>query len=517
MEDDAKLAVREAIVEAGKAYKERGFAAPVNNFKKVYESLESALSVEPGQLAAYWAGNSATLGNRRNQAHGKLKGKRCELLLLVVPPDVVDAALTEVQNHPEWGGVTSQLLLASSPVKPTNVSQVEIVKKFAFPVSSPGGSPATGIPSETAIITPDWFQDLQEALRLYKNVLIEGVPGTGKTHVVRLISGIHDGRSLGATGDAWAAMTLHPSVSYEDFIEGLRPSSHEDTTFEDDFEAAATIRVDRKDLRWFFSKVPSGGDFRVVDGFFLRICTRAAADPDRDFVVLLDELNRANVPRVIGDLLTTLEASRRATWDHAGDRWDTRHAQLVTLPYSGRTLFVPDNVYVIATVNGTDRSLAPLDDAIRRRFASLRAEPLELDSVKAQVPEFLWASLDVWADLNETVLRPALGPNGVLGHSYFFQMASHSAGPEIAVRLGWRYALLAQVCSLAERTGSEELFAGSGDVRRSWISRHGVVGDESALLETLERFDKFLQELGLKLSIEGTGLERRLMVNEHVE
>jgi 5-methylcytosine-specific restriction endonuclease McrBC GTP-binding regulatory subunit McrB len=140
---------------------------------------------------------------------------------------------------------------------------------------------------------------------------------------------------------------MHPSSSYEDFMEGLRPKA----------EMGA-------DAPFFDEPAATGGDFVVDDGFFLRVCAHAVSNPDRDVLVLIDELNRCNVPSVLGDLLLTLEASRRATYRElsgtapTAQDWDT--SVLVRLPYSGRTFFVPENVYVVATTNTTDRSVAPL-------------------------------------------------------------------------------------------------------------------------------------------------------------
>jgi len=517
VDDTEKRHISEAIVKAAQA-QEKGLAATADNFKIVYNDLGHALGVDPTKIKGSWTYKAGLVGNRRTELHRQVKDRLNdsphELLMLVVPPDVESGARTDIEKYAQqWAQITRRLVLATSTVKPTTIADVVIVEQYDFPNATPAPWRPARAPSNH--VPPSWFGDLLEALQAYKNVLIEGVPGTGKTHVVRLINEIHPGRSLGASGDAWAAMTLHPSVSYEDFIEGLRPTSGVPQTLQNDFEATSPIAVDRDDLTWFFTQPTCTGEFRVVDGFFLRVCARAAADPQRDFIVLLDELNRANVPKILGDLLTTLEASRRAKWDPDAERWDTRDAQLVTLPYSSRTLFVPENIYIIATVNGTDRSLAPLDDAVRRRFASLRAEPLSLDTLRAKLPDELSASISLWTDLNGIVLRTALGPNGVLGHSYFFQMAAPSTDITAAIRLGWRYAVLAQVCSLAERTGSEDLFAGSDESRRGWVSQRGVVGDIDGIITTLTQLDNFLADLGFQLTVEGTGLDRRLAVVEH--
>src|SRR4051794_36271591 len=106
---------------------------------------------------------------------------------------------------------------------------------------------------------------------------------------------------------------MHPRTSYEGFMESLRPS----------------LETDCLGDHWMFDQaVASHGDFVVADGFFLQVCAEAAAHPDRDVLVLIDELNRCNVSSVLGDLLLTLEASRRARFtgsDHqnaSASEWD---------------------------------------------------------------------------------------------------------------------------------------------------------------------------------------------------
>src|SRR5207247_595935 len=102
-----------------------------------------------------------------------------------------------------------------------------------------------------------------------------------------------------------------------------------------------------------------------------------------DFLVLLDEINRCNVPKVLGDLLMALEVTKRARWNTVTEQWED--GAVVTLPYSSSLLFVPDNLYIVGTMNTSDRSVAPLDAALRRRFAFVRMEPIANDDLAAAV------------------------------------------------------------------------------------------------------------------------------------
>jgi hypothetical protein len=232
-------------------------------------------------------------------------------------------------------------------------------------------------------------------LRRFKNAVLEGPPGTGKSHVVGAVAdawGKETGRKLVGKGRGRYAITLHPNTTYEEFVEGLR---YDDTK----------------------------GSFVRKDGFLREVIKDALADPGSDYVVLIDELNRANVPKVFGELLLTMESSKRATWN--GTTWSG--GMDVTLPYSGSLFSVPSNVYLLGTMNTSDRSIAPLDSALRRRFGFIRVEPLVGDTLRDRIVESdgqdaaerVARSIDQLTNLNEA-LRRCLGPNAMLGHSYLF-------------------------------------------------------------------------------------------------
>src|SRR4051794_41098052 len=127
-------------------------------------------------------------------------------------------------------------------------------------------------------------------LRRFKNAILEGPPGTGKTHVVAAIADGWQkatGRPLVGDGSGRYAITFHPSTTYEEFVEGLR---YDDAT----------------------------GEFKRRDGFVRLIIEEAEKDPDSDFLVLLDEVNRANVPKVLGDVLLCMESTKRSTFKGSG-------------------------------------------------------------------------------------------------------------------------------------------------------------------------------------------------------
>ncbi|MGC5076629.1 McrB family protein [Agrococcus sp. DT81.2] len=248
-----------------------------------------------------------------------------------------------------------------------------------------------------------------EALLLFKNVVLEGPPGTGKTYCRDRIAEAWQGRtgrevvtagtvSIGGAVRAFPySITLHPSTTYEEFVEGLR-----------------------------YDDSPDVERFVLRPGFMRLIVDHAKADPNRDYLVLVDELNRANVPKVFGDLLLTVEASKRS--QYRSGNWEG--GTPVVLPYSGTSFDMPSNVYLLGTMNSSDRSIAPLDAALRRRFAFVRVNPLSGDLLQAAIAaefktdaeaaETIWGASVRALDALNAVLVACLGPDSRLGHSYLF-------------------------------------------------------------------------------------------------
>lgn len=266
------------------------------------------------------------------------------------------------------------------------------------------------------------------ALRTFKNVILEGPPGTGKSYSVADIAhawprplGSNEAGEVAAGNGSWA-VTFHPSTSYEEFVEGIRYNPALSDPKDPDSKARG---------------------FELRSGVFRSWITAARAAPTRDFLVLIDEINRANVSKVLGDLLLGLEASKRLQHDPTCTRVDGIHEACwsngvtVQLPYSNDLLGVPDNLYLLGTMNSSDRSIAPLDAALRRRFAFIRVEPLGGEDLKSRLAavlpevgsEIVERSVNALDHLN-AALKTALGPSSTLGHSYLFDLGS-AAGADL--------------------------------------------------------------------------------------
>ncbi len=225
-----------------------------------------------------------------------------------------------------------------------------------------------------------WLARARGLLRLKGQLILQGVPGTGKTHVARCLARLLTGDDAEAT----CLAQLHPAYSYEEFVEGIRVKSVEANG--------------RHDVT-----------YPVEDGLLCSFADKAAARPSQPHVLLLDEINRANLPRVFGELLYLLEY----------------RDQEVTLPCSRRRFSLPPNLYLVGTMNSADRSTTILDQALRRRFSFMEMPP---DASVLQAwfaahpppggPRFAGEVVSLFERLN-ALLRTELGLACQVGHSYF--------------------------------------------------------------------------------------------------
>lgn len=225
---------------------------------------------------------------------------------------------------------------------------------------------------------------LLDRLRTKKNLILQGPPGTGKTWLAKRLAFA----LMGQKDDSKVrAVQFHPNLSYEDFVRGWRPTGE--------------------------------GKLSLADGVFMQAIKAASKDPSSKFVVVIEEINRGNPAQIFGELLTLLEA---------GKRTPNEALELCYPDADGkrRPVHIPENLYVVGTMNIADRSLALVDLALRRRFAFVGLEP-KLGQVwrdwvvkECSVDPGLVADIERRiAELNEQIAADArFGKQFRIGHSY---------------------------------------------------------------------------------------------------
>ena len=229
------------------------------------------------------------------------------------------------------------------------------------------------------------LKEILERWRSKMNLILQGPPGTGKTWLAKRL-----GFTLAGSNDRETARSrlrvvqFHPSLAYEDFVRGWRPAGD--------------------------------GRLELVDGILMQAIQAAESEPDRPFVLVIEEINRGNPAQIFGEMLTLLEVSKR------------RRSEAIELAYRkepGERVHVPANLYIIGTMNVADRSLAIVDLALRRRFAFIDLEPRFGDAWRAWcvyrgLENDLLAEIEARISaLNEEITAAiTLGPQFRIGHSY---------------------------------------------------------------------------------------------------
>jgi 5-methylcytosine-specific restriction protein B len=176
--------------------------------------------------------------------------------------------------------------------------------------------------ADKLLLPVEWLRETVDLLNDKRQIVLYGPPGTGKTYLAQELCKA----LVEATGGEYDVVQFHPSYAYEDFFEGLRPRLQQDGS--------------------------GGVTFDLVPGPLRRMAARALENPSAPYVLIIDEINRANLAKVFGELYFLLE--------YRGTQ--------VSLQYSDDTFTLPPNLYLIGTMNTADRSIALVDAAMRRRF-----------------------------------------------------------------------------------------------------------------------------------------------------
>jgi 5-methylcytosine-specific restriction protein B len=307
-----------------------------------------------------------------------------------------------------------------------------------------------------------------DVLETFGGVILYGPPGTGKTKLAI---------DLAKRAERFEIVTFHQSYSYEDFIEGFRPVERAGNlvyAVEDGILKRLAVEAIYHALTGRRGEDYEKMKEKVID--FLRKRRengRGEFKPRGRYYLIIDEINRGNISRILGEAITLLDADKRL-----GSEMET----IITLPYSGEPFALPPNLYIIGTMNSTDRSIAFLDMALRRRFAFVEVLPR---------PELL-GTVDVGgvnlqhllSRINEAI-EEERGKDYAIGHGYFREVLS-SEDKVRALKRVFYYKVLPLL---------QEYFYGNWDTLRralpgfSFIDEKGriIEMDDSEFLETLRR------------------------------
>lgn len=236
--------------------------------------------------------------------------------------------------------------------------------------------------NDKPFISESDFLQTVAIIKRKKNVILQGPPGVGKTFIARKLAY----EIMQEVKDANIEMVqFHQSYSYEDFIQGLRPTKK--------------------------------GSFDLQNGMFYDFCQRAIAHPERPFFFIIDEINRGNLSKIFGELMMLIEADKR------GEKFAIK---LTYAEDEEDRFYVPENMHIIGTMNTADRSLAIVDYALRRRFAFINLQPeygntfrsfLSGKGLSSGLIDHICSSV---SKLNEKINTDInLGNGFQIGHSYF--------------------------------------------------------------------------------------------------
>lgn len=237
-------------------------------------------------------------------------------------------------------------------------------------------------------ISEEQYDTIINTLMRKKNIILQGAPGVGKTFCAKkimysLMNEKDDSRI--------EVVQFHQSYSYEDFIQGYRPNNE--------------------------------GKFTLKNGVFYNLVNEACKEYNRaklaneepkKFCIIIDEINRGNLSKVFGELMMLIESDKREK------KWS------LNLTYSDTKFYIPENLYIIGTMNTADRSLSMVDYALRRRFAFINLQPafnnekfkqylVEKEKLDKQIVEDL---INKYIKLNDYI-KETLGKDFMIGHSYF--------------------------------------------------------------------------------------------------
>ena len=223
------------------------------------------------------------------------------------------------------------------------------------------------------------IEEIKKILEYKKQIILQGAPGTGKTYLAKQIAE----ELTSKNNEQWKIIQFHPSYNYEDFVRGIVTETKDNNIH-----------------------------YKVTNKILAEFAKKAKENKDKKYVLILDEINRSNLSAVFGELIYALEYRNEPV------------ESLYEHPEEGREIVLPNNLYIIGTMNTTDRSIGHIDYAIRRRFAFYTlTSDINVISNYYEVDELKNIAINIYNEV-EVLVEKHLSPDYLLedvmiGHSYF--------------------------------------------------------------------------------------------------